>query len=75
MARLLYRYMRAAQHLTGISMLSIRPIPTWRGLTALNTSNPERIADNVKSANDKIPPNFWKALKENRLLEENYPYL
>ena len=42
---------------------------------ALNTSNPERIADNVKSANEKIPPNFWKALKENRLLEENYPYL
>ena len=42
---------------------------------ALNTSNPERIADNVKSANNKIPPNFWKALKENRLLEENYPYL
>ena len=42
---------------------------------ALNTSNPERVADNVKSANEKIPPNFWKALKENRLLEENYPYL
>ncbi len=42
---------------------------------ALNTSNPERVADNVKSANEKIPPNFWNALKENRLLEENYPYL
>ncbi|MEC8649886.1 MAG: aldo/keto reductase [Verrucomicrobiota bacterium] len=42
---------------------------------ALNTSNPERVADNVKFANEKIPPNFWKALKENRLLEENYPYL
>ena len=42
---------------------------------ALNTSNPERVADNVKSVNEKIPPNFWNALKENQLLEENYPYL
>ena len=42
---------------------------------ALNTSNPERIADNVKLVNQKIPPSFWNALKENQLLEENYPYL
>ena len=42
---------------------------------ALNTSNPERIADNVKSVNEKIPSCFWDALKENQLLEENYPYL
>ena len=42
---------------------------------ALNTSNPERVADNVKSVNEKIPPHFWNALKENQLLEENYPYL
>jgi D-threo-aldose 1-dehydrogenase len=42
---------------------------------ALNTSNPGRVADNVKSVNEKIPPNFWNALKENQLLEENYPYL
>ena len=42
---------------------------------ALNTSNPGRVADNVKSVNEKIPPHFWNALKENQLLEENYPYL
>ncbi len=41
---------------------------------ALNTSNPERVADNVRMVNEKISPKFWDALKKNQLLEANYPY-
>jgi D-threo-aldose 1-dehydrogenase len=42
---------------------------------ALNTSHPERIADNVNSVLRKVPNSFWVSLKEEGLLEEDYPYL
>jgi len=42
---------------------------------ALNTSKPERVADNAAFVNDTLPADFWKALKDHGLLDKNYPYL
>ena len=42
---------------------------------ALNTSKPERVADNVALVNDMVPPAFWRALKTNGLLDKEYTYL
>ncbi|MDA0346313.1 MAG: aldo/keto reductase [Verrucomicrobia bacterium] len=42
---------------------------------ALNTSKPDRVADNVALVNDKVPPAFWEALKTNGLLGKEYTYL
>lgn len=42
---------------------------------ALNTSRPERVAENVEMVETSIAPEFWEALKEKGLLEEHYRYL
>lgn len=42
---------------------------------ALNTSRPERVADNVGLVHDSVPSSFWRALKENELLSTDYTYL
>jgi D-threo-aldose 1-dehydrogenase len=39
---------------------------------ALNTSNPARVADNVAMGSIKVPPSFWKELKEQGLMDEAY---
>ncbi|MEX0612281.1 MAG: aldo/keto reductase [Pirellulales bacterium] len=40
---------------------------------ALDTSRPNRVAENVESVVTKVPDAFWLAMKEERLLEEDYP--
>jgi D-threo-aldose 1-dehydrogenase len=42
---------------------------------ALNTSHPDRIADNVESVLRKVPDSFWSSMKEEGLLAADYPYL
>ena len=42
---------------------------------ALNTSNPQRVAKNVKSVQAKAPKEFWAALKRNGLINPSFPYL
>ena len=42
---------------------------------ALNTSHPDRVAENVASVLTKIPDSFWAAMKEEGLLAAEYPYL
>lgn len=42
---------------------------------ALNTSKPERVADNVALVNTPIQHEFWRALKDSQLLDDDYPYL
>jgi D-threo-aldose 1-dehydrogenase len=42
---------------------------------ALNTGKPERIADNVASAQNEIPAALWRALKNEGLVTANFPYL
>jgi D-threo-aldose 1-dehydrogenase len=42
---------------------------------ALNTSRPERVAQNVATVKTAIPDDFWLALKETGLVAANYPYL
>jgi D-threo-aldose 1-dehydrogenase len=42
---------------------------------ALNTSRPERVADNAASATRVVPPAFWSAMKDADLLERDYPWL
>ena len=42
---------------------------------ALNTSRPERVADNVALVEAGIPAGFWTALKDARLVARDYPYL
>jgi D-threo-aldose 1-dehydrogenase len=41
---------------------------------ALNTSNPERVKENVEMVNTQIPDIFWKDMKENGLIDKNFPY-
>ena len=42
---------------------------------ALNTSRPERVADNVRCVSEALPADFWKVLKARGLLEDDYPWL
>lgn len=42
---------------------------------ALNTGKLERIKDNVTSAQNEIPTELWRALKDENLLARNFPYL
>lgn len=42
---------------------------------ALNTSKPERIQQNVASAEAEIPNDFWIALKDEGLISKEYPYV
>jgi len=42
---------------------------------ALNTGKPERIKENVASATNGIPKEFWLALKSTGLIQKNFVYL
>jgi D-threo-aldose 1-dehydrogenase len=42
---------------------------------ALNTSRPERVLQNIKSATAEIPSELWKWMKEETLIEKTYPYV
>jgi D-threo-aldose 1-dehydrogenase len=42
---------------------------------ALNTGNPARIAENVASATRPLPPELWRALKEEQLVRRDFPHL
>jgi D-threo-aldose 1-dehydrogenase len=42
---------------------------------ALNTSHPDRVAENVAMTLKKAPPAFWASMKEEGLLAADYPYL
>jgi D-threo-aldose 1-dehydrogenase len=42
---------------------------------ALNPSKPERIKRNVEVLQTEVPSGFWKALKENDVIDRNYKYL
>lgn len=42
---------------------------------ALNTARAERVRENVSLVTDKAPSAFWKSLKDEQLLEADYPYL
>lgn len=43
--------------------------------TALNTSKPERVKQNVELVLAKVPAAFWLAMKEKGLIREDYPYV
>lgn len=42
---------------------------------ALNTSNPDNVLRNVESVMVDIPSAFWQEMKEQGLIQSNYPYL
>lgn len=42
---------------------------------ALNSSNPARVRKNIEMADANIPASFWNLLKEEGLIDKNYPYL
>jgi D-threo-aldose 1-dehydrogenase len=42
---------------------------------ALNTGKPERIAENVASAQNEIPPELWRALKDENLIARDFAFL
>jgi hypothetical protein len=42
---------------------------------ALNTSRPEQVQRNRDLANAEIPPAFWAAMRDARLISRDYPYL
>ena len=41
---------------------------------ALNTSNPDRVKENVEAGNNSLPSAFWNALRKEGLIGEDYPY-
>lgn len=42
---------------------------------SLNTSNPERVKNNVESVECMIPDSFWKAMVDKGLIDRDYNYL
>ena len=42
---------------------------------ALNTSKPSRVAENVRSATAVIPEDFWIGMKDEGLIDKQYPYV
>jgi D-threo-aldose 1-dehydrogenase len=42
---------------------------------SLNTSNPDRVKENVRSAEAVIPEEFWKEMVQKGLIDEKYPHL
>jgi D-threo-aldose 1-dehydrogenase len=42
---------------------------------SLNTSNPSRVKENVRSVENRIPSGFWKEMTDKGLIDKNYPYL
>ncbi|MCH5716330.1 hypothetical protein [Niabella hibiscisoli] len=42
---------------------------------ALNSSNPKRVQQNIEMANAEIPADFWQRMKEEQLIDNNYPHL
>jgi len=42
---------------------------------SLNTSNPNRVKDNIDSVTTKIQDKFWKAMKLKGLIANDYPYV
>jgi D-threo-aldose 1-dehydrogenase len=42
---------------------------------SLNTSNPNRVKNNVESVACKIPEDFWKEMVEKGLIDKEYPHL
>jgi D-threo-aldose 1-dehydrogenase len=43
--------------------------------TALNTSRPERVAENVAAVSAEIPVRVWRALKDSGLIARDFPYV
>jgi D-threo-aldose 1-dehydrogenase len=41
---------------------------------ALNTSKPGRVRQNIRSVTAKIPDDFWQAMKEEHLIDQQFPY-
>ncbi|MDH7569080.1 MAG: aldo/keto reductase, partial [Armatimonadota bacterium] len=42
---------------------------------ALNTSKPNRVAENARLVQAEVPPAFWQACKEEGLISRAYPYV
>ncbi|MBN1481136.1 aldo/keto reductase [candidate division KSB1 bacterium] len=42
---------------------------------ALNTSNPQRVRQNIASVSTELSSDFWMAMKNAGLIANNYPYL
>jgi D-threo-aldose 1-dehydrogenase len=42
---------------------------------ALNTSDPNRVKENVNAVTTKVPPEFWGEMVKNGLVGPDYPYL
>jgi hypothetical protein len=41
----------------------------------LNTSRPERIAENVAAVEADVPRTFWREAKDAKLIDPGYPYV
>lgn len=43
--------------------------------TALNSSRPERVAENVELVSRSLPDSFWREMKTEGLIQSDFPYL
>ncbi|TSJ36490.1 aldo/keto reductase [Mucilaginibacter corticis] len=77
----LYRWRTAFDQLCLAYQLRPAEVAAYFGLKApgvksiaLNTTNPKRVADNIAMAAVKIPPEFWRVMRTQGLMDESYPY-
>src|SRR5690606_229271 len=42
---------------------------------SLNTSDPQRIAQNVEAVEATVPPEFWQEARQQKLIDADYPHL
>jgi D-threo-aldose 1-dehydrogenase len=61
--------------LPAAACVSFAMSPPGVAAIALNTSRPEQVQRNRDLANADIPPAFWAAMKDARLISRDYPYL
>ncbi|MCD6201688.1 MAG: aldo/keto reductase [Bacteroidales bacterium] len=59
----------------GDACLQFALAPPEVNAVALNPSKPERIRRNIKVIKTPLPEAFWDALKENHIINPDYPYL
>ncbi len=61
--------------LPSIACVNFGMTPPSVAAISLNTSNPERVKDNVKSVFAKVPRKFYAEMVEKGLISKDYPYL
>ena len=75
MAEVVRRALRSSRRDACRGLCRVRPSAPGIVAVALNTSHPDRVADNVEMVLKESRNGFWASMKEEGLIAEDYPYL